>query len=124
MDHVALLVGLGSIGKTHLSYLTKNYGIIHVIDNDQEVFKNSIPELSKIKCYTNIKEFLSRSVTPDLVVIANWGPDHLLFCILKVENLIGLSHELNLRRPFHKLSLFLVRKSKIIREDLFELFRS
>lgn len=79
MDLVALLVGLGSIGKTHLSYLTKNYRIIHVVDNNQEVFKNLTPELAKIKCYTNIEEFLSRSVTPDLVVIANWGPDHFYY---------------------------------------------
>lgn len=72
----AVLVGLGSIGKSHLNYLNKHFRTVHIIDTDIDVFKEQNLDLSKNIQYISLNQFLAESVVPDLSVIANWGPDH------------------------------------------------
>jgi predicted dehydrogenase len=72
----ALLIGLGSIGKTHFSHLNNYYETINVIDNNPEVVSSSNINTAKLKFYTNVHDFLTEVIVPDLIVIANWGPEH------------------------------------------------
>jgi predicted dehydrogenase len=76
MGNNAVLVGLGSIGKSHLKYLNKHFRTIHIIDTNSNVFKEQKLDLSKSIKHTSLNQFLDESVVPELSVISNWGPDH------------------------------------------------
>jgi predicted dehydrogenase len=76
IGNCAVLIGLGSIGKAHLIHLYRYFQTIHIIDVNTEVFKNDIIDTRKTKLYSSFEAFSIENVTPDLCVIANWGPDH------------------------------------------------
>jgi predicted dehydrogenase len=87
----AILVGVGSVGKTHLQHLTQRFNKITLVDPKIEKikkdlekqagttleFKNSIYEIS----------FVNEST---LVVIANWGPNH--YEVFKYFTKLGIKH--------------------------------
>jgi predicted dehydrogenase len=72
-----LLVGLGSIGKTHLKYILGNSGNIVVIDPNVDVLRYlELQNLtSSIKYFSSFESY-QHEESPEIAVIANWGPDH------------------------------------------------
>ncbi len=74
-----LLVGCGSVGKKHLTKLIELGQKIWVVDpkDDARKFAHSQSQLV-LGTYSTIDKFLNVEKAPalDLVVIANWGPDH------------------------------------------------
>lgn len=72
----AVLIGLGSIGKTHLIHINRYFETIHIIDTNTDVFENEIIDRRKTKLHRSLEAFSIENKIPDLCVIANWGPDH------------------------------------------------
>jgi predicted dehydrogenase len=73
----AILVGVGSVGKTHLQHLTYRFKKITLIDPKIEEIKRELetPIGAEIKFKKSIQE-ISSVTQSTLVVIANWGPNH------------------------------------------------
>jgi hypothetical protein len=74
---VAIIIGLGSIGKNHLERLIKYYKRIVIVDpNESTKFyvENNYPDLTHSH-YTNL-DLLPSGIVIKFAVIANWGPDH------------------------------------------------
>ena len=73
----AILVGVGSVGKTHLQHLTYRFKKITLIDPKIEEIKKELKQQteSQIEFKESIKN-ISTLNQPTLVVIANWGPNH------------------------------------------------
>ena len=73
----AILVGVGSVGKTHLQHLTHRFDKVTLIDpkieDIKKVFETQIG--THIEFKKSIKEISSVNRST-LVVIANWGPNH------------------------------------------------
>ena len=72
-----IVVGLGSIGKTHLRILN-SFGVdVIVVDNNIEVknFLNSSKEYGSFNFYLDLNH-LPNSLDVKFAVISNWGPDH------------------------------------------------
>lgn len=72
-----VLVGLGSIGKTHLHYILANSGNVVVIDPAANVKKYLEEQnlTSSVDYFSSIENYRPK-VSPKIGVIANWGPDH------------------------------------------------
>lgn len=73
----AILVGVGSIGKTHLRHLTHRFNKITLVDPKiKEIKKDLEIQIEiQIEYKQSIYEVLSINQST-LVVIANWGPNH------------------------------------------------
>jgi|694.fasta_scaffold124947_2 predicted dehydrogenase len=75
----AIIIGCGSIGMQHALYLEKRCNRLIVID--PRIFSDAIfnDSLDSIKCekFSSLEEFSSVLGDTDVVVISNWGPDHL-----------------------------------------------
>jgi hypothetical protein len=108
-----ILVGVGSVGKTHFKYISQNFEKITLVDpkiheikrdlmlglGNSITFKNTIYEISPVDAST-------------LIVISNWGPNHFevfkyfakkgakIFLIEKP--LTDSLHELSIMRKFEK----------------------
>lgn len=74
---IILIVGLGSIGKTHLIFALKNFGEVYIVDPSEHVMRYIYdhPESDRMKYFAKL-EALPIGSSFDLTVIANWGPDH------------------------------------------------
>ena len=74
-----LIVGLGSIGTTHFSKASNQFNEISVVDTNTqksiEVMKLGKSHNLETRFYHSIEE-LPLDAVFDLVVLANWGPDH------------------------------------------------
>lgn len=72
-----ILVGLGSIGKTHLKYILGISRSIVVIDPNVEVLRYLEQEnlSSRIMYFSSLESYRLEEI-PEIAVIANWGPDH------------------------------------------------
>jgi predicted dehydrogenase len=72
-----LLIGLGSIGKSHLSHILSYSGGVSVIDPNSEVFKYlQVQNLtSRVEYFSNFENY-KPSESPEIGIVANWGPDH------------------------------------------------
>ena len=72
-----LIIGLGSIGKTHLIFALKNFGEIFIVDPSEQVMRyvHNHVESDRMKYFAKL-EALPHGDIFDLTVIANWGPDH------------------------------------------------
>jgi predicted dehydrogenase len=75
-----LLIGFGSIGLTHIKKASKFYKEITVVDlignKKQELLLLSKLLTINVKFFRSIDE-LAANEKFDLIVIANWGPDHM-----------------------------------------------
>jgi predicted dehydrogenase len=72
-----ILIGLGSIGKTHSKYILRNSRSVIVIDPNMEVLNYLKREdLSTSVVYFSSLESYRDEEIPEIAVIANWGPDH------------------------------------------------
>ena len=73
----AILVGVGSVGKTHLRHLIYRFKKLTLIDPKIEEIKKDIEQQKStvIEFKTSIQE-ISNVEKPTLVVIATWGPNH------------------------------------------------
>jgi predicted dehydrogenase len=71
------LVGLGSIGLTHLEHISNKFNDIVIIDKNIKVAAKAKKVLGSKRFYftTGIKD-INRNLGLDYAVIANWGPDH------------------------------------------------
>ena len=72
-----LLIGLGSIGKTHLRHILGYSGGVSVIDPNSDVFKYlQVQNLtSRVEYFSNFESY-KPSESPEIGIVANWGPDH------------------------------------------------
>jgi predicted dehydrogenase len=73
----AIIIGLGSIGKTHLNEIISIFKDITIIDTDREVVKylKTLKIQNTLHYFQNIKD-LPNNFTYDIAIISNWGPDH------------------------------------------------
>jgi len=71
------LVGLGSIGLTHLKHISKSFEHIIIVDKNKEVISkvDKSFKLNRIDFSTDITS-LSEHKKLNHAVISNWGPDH------------------------------------------------
>ena len=72
-----LIVGLGSIGSTHLKYVMKTTNKFAIVDPNLESHKlvaDPMLEASR-ECYLNIDD-IPPGHSFDIAIISNWGPDH------------------------------------------------
>ncbi len=103
-----LLIGFGSIGLTHFKKASKLFDDITVIDIDERKRRDVLllGKLMGIKSrfLTDIKQIHGRELF-DLIVIANWGPDH----IQTYREVSNLSWSFLIEKP-------LVSKLKDLRE--------
>ena len=79
IHETAILVGLGSIGKNHLTRLLRYFENVVVIDPDpaaKHFLDLHYPHLSKSHYYG--LDDLPAGMRLGVAVIANWGPDHFL----------------------------------------------
>lgn len=85
------LVGLGSIGLTHLEHISNKFNDILIIDKDIEVVEKAEKLLGSKKFYfaTNIKN-INKELGLNYAVIANWGPDH--FKTLEFLQYLGIKN--------------------------------
>jgi predicted dehydrogenase len=73
----AILVGVGSVGKTHLRHLEHRFNKITLIDPKIEEIKKDLEAQTGIQMEYKQSIYEIRSINQfTLVVIANWGPDH------------------------------------------------
>lgn len=72
-----LLIGLGSIGKTHLRHILSYSGRVSVIDPNPDVFKYlQVQNLtSRVEYFSDFENYKPREI-PEIGIVANWGPDH------------------------------------------------
>ena len=72
-----MLIGLGSIGKSHLSHILGYSGGVAVIDPNYDVFKYlQVQNLtSRVEYFSNFENY-QPSESPEIGIVANWGPDH------------------------------------------------
>jgi len=86
-----LIVGLGSIGKTHFQHVLKFAGKIILVDpNPQTLDYIQALELPFPIEYHRDIEFVSGDDVIEFAVVANWGPDH--FSVIKKMNKLGVKH--------------------------------
>jgi hypothetical protein len=73
-----ILVGLGSIGKTHLKYLKRNFSNIVIIDINKNVISENLDLIGnhKFQYFRSLEEYRFEGSVVKHAVIANWGPDH------------------------------------------------
>jgi len=73
-----LICGLGSIGKVHLEKIIEYSESVHVVDPNQDTLKylRSNPKYAKVK-WTQELRHLNTPLRNYIVVVSNWGPDHL-----------------------------------------------
>ena len=73
-----MLIGLGSIGKTHLKYLMRNFSNIIIIDTKKNVISENLDLIGnhKFQYLESLREFKFEENSVKHAVIANWGPDH------------------------------------------------
>ncbi len=73
-----ILVGLGSIGKTHLKYLMKNFANIIIVDTNKNVISENLHLIGnhKYEYLSSLAEYKFDGSVVKHAVIANWGPDH------------------------------------------------
>lgn len=71
------LIGLGSIGVTHLTHINKLFNDIVIVDFKPEVIGVARKNLGvkKFTYLSNIRE-IKNNLEIDFAVISNWGPDH------------------------------------------------
>ncbi len=79
LSKTLLLIGMGSIGATHLQKASKIYKKITVVDIDESK-RLKVLELGILlgieTTYLENLNQLDQGSSFDLIVIANWGPDH------------------------------------------------
>ena len=71
-----LIVGLGSIGSTHLKYVMNTTNKFAIVDPNLESHKlveDPMLEASR-ECYLSIDDIPS-GYSFDIAIISNWGPD-------------------------------------------------
>ena len=78
MKENVILIGLGSIGKTHLKYLKKYFYNIMIVDVDENVINMNLDLIGdhKYEYQQSIKYYRIKKGQVKYAVIANWGPDH------------------------------------------------
>ena len=91
LNPTCLIVGLGSIGKTHLKQILKFAGKIVVVDPNPQTldYIQAIESPFPIEYYRDI-ELVSRDEVIEFAVIANWGPDH--FSLIQKVKKLGVRH--------------------------------
>ncbi len=89
LNSTCLIVGLGSIGKTHLTHLLKFAGKIVVVDpNPQTLDYIQAIELPIPIEYHSSIGLVSRDDLIEFAVISNWGPDH--FSLIQKATKLGV----------------------------------
>jgi hypothetical protein len=87
----AILVGVGSVGKSHFQHLIQRYNKITLVDPKIEKIKKDLEkkEGTSLEFKNSIHEisFVNEST---LVVIANWGPSH--YEVFKYFTKLGVKH--------------------------------
>lgn len=73
----AIIIGLGSIGKTHLKEITNFFEDITIIDTNREVIKylKALKIPNSLHYFQDIND-LPNNFNYDIAIISNWGPDH------------------------------------------------
>jgi predicted dehydrogenase len=73
-----ILIGLGSIGKTHLKYLTRYFYKIVIVDVNENVIGLNLDLIGdhKYEYLQTLKDYKFEKGYIKHAVIANWGPDH------------------------------------------------
>ena len=91
LNPTCLIVGLGSIGKTHLKQILKFAGKIVVVDPNPQTldYIQAIEFPFPIEYYREI-ELVSRDEVIEFAVIANWGPDH--FSLIQKVTKLGVRY--------------------------------
>jgi predicted dehydrogenase len=86
-----ILIGLGSIGKTHLKYILANSCKVVVIDPDPSVmgYLESQKLTSRVESFSTLESYQPNKI-PEIAVIANWGPDH--FPTIQKLKKLGVTH--------------------------------
>jgi predicted dehydrogenase len=74
----AVVIGYGSIGKKHAQYLINRCEILTIIDPKVKNDPNFANELGakNVEKFENLESSRLKFEERDVVVIANWGPDH------------------------------------------------
>jgi predicted dehydrogenase len=86
-----LIVGLGSIGKTHLKHILRFAGKIVVVDpNPQTIDYIQAIEFPVPIEYHRIIELVPKDDLIEFAVISNWGPDH--FSLIQEVAKLGVRH--------------------------------
>ena len=72
-----ILVGLGSIGKTHLLHILGHSGKVTIIDPNPDVFSYLQEQnlTSRVEYFSNLENY-KPAESPEIGIVANWGPDH------------------------------------------------
>lgn len=77
--HRAVIIGYGSIGKKHAQFLEPHCKTLILVDPkfQAETEKNEVGIFQNVETYIHLDEVPYKFEPNDVVVIANWGPDHL-----------------------------------------------
>ena len=91
LNPTCLIVGLGSIGKTHLKYILKFAGKIVVVDPKPQTldYIQAIESPVPMEWYRSI-ELVPKGELIEFAVISNWGPDH--FSLIQEVAKLGVKY--------------------------------
>lgn len=71
-----VLIGFGSIGKRHAQSVSQVCESLTIVDPNSESLVNLPEELAPYVHLSTILDLQGSSSSNDLVIVANWGPDH------------------------------------------------
>ena len=98
LSKTLLLIGMGSIGATHLQKASKIFKKITIVDIDESK-RLKVLELGNLleieTTYLESLNQLNQKSSFDLIVIANWGPDH----VSTYKQISGLSENFLIEKP-------------------------
>ncbi len=112
-----LIVGLGSIGKSHLSKSLKLTKSILVVDPNPEVkeYIQNLQDNLNIEYYDHINQIpYTHLIT--LAIISNWGPDHFNSIVELMD--LGISSFIVEKPVTSKISDLLILKQKIFDKEI------
>ena len=74
--NTVVIVGFGSIGLRHARYTSQISKKLVVVDPSETIDTDLLTDFAIFARYKCVTDLPAASSTSDLVVIANWGPDH------------------------------------------------
>lgn len=85
--NIAVVVGYGSIGKRHAKFLESHCETLILVDPrvTMAALAGELTSLQRIETYSDLNEVPIEFSIKDIVVIANWGPNHLETLELAVQ---------------------------------------